>query len=359
MTRHFALQFLLLVLISLFIQGGCAPASATPSAKGVALGAPPPEIVEITATPWLVTATSAPTATPTITDTQTATPTTTFTPSPTATEMPTATATPLPPSVTPTPTYTPLPMKVVFDGDYESGKIVTGPNADQWNFDRQDGGRSEIVPVGSLFSNPALQFDPNGKPYGNVMKITIFGPAVSHPNWMGGGSGLWRQTSQSWQNGTPGQTLTAPCAVQVDLIKSRELGGGFLSVHRLNKLTNDRISVAGLEIHENTNNVRLLARDGEGNDKRVLLQSGLFNPEGWNTLRIEFLPDGSLLPYINGRLAYQRPGDLLKVPVDAAHDPGFVDAHAGYKAGGIGPGTYDAPQGDWVVNDNFMVFQHQ
>lgn len=123
MTRLFTRAFLLLVLISLLTQAGCAPASATPSATSVALGAPSPEIVQITATPWLVTATSGPTATPTITDTQTAIPTTTYTPSPTPTEMPTATATPTPPSVTATPTLTPVSFQPTFSWEthFENG----------------------------------------------------------------------------------------------------------------------------------------------------------------------------------------------------------------------------------------------
>lgn len=249
-------------------------------------------------------------------------------------------------------------MKVVFSGDFESGSIVVGPSpVDQWIYDRQDGGKSRIVPITSLFSDSALQVDGSGKPRGNVMKITMEGPAVAHPDWGSDTRGLWRAIYPAWQNGVPPQTLSAPCAVQVDIMMSKGLGGGFLGVHRLNIETDDRTSVAAYEIEPN-GKIKLLARDGKGNDKRVYLQDGLFKIGAWNTLRLEFLPDGSVMPYVNGRLAYRQMSDLLKVPVDDAHDAGFVDAHAGFILGGIGGGNDDVPKGAWLLNDNFIILRH-
>lgn len=290
-------------------------------------------------------------------NTSTPTRTASVTPTPTITPSPTQTSTNIP-TATPTSTNTPIPMNLVFNGDYESGKIEIGPSPNQWFFERQDGGTSEIIDINSVFSDPSQLLDSSGKSHGNVMRITIGGPAVSHPDWGGATPGLWRQISQAWQNGIPPHSLSAPCAVQVDLFKSKDLGGGFLSVHRLNKVTEDRISVAGYEFEPN-GRIKLLARDGRGNDKRVYLNKDLLEPSGWNTLRLEFLTDGSVVPYINGRLAYQRASDLLKVPVDKSHDAGFIDAHAGYILGGIGGSNSDVPEGSWLLNDNFMIFQQQ
>ena len=207
----------------------------------------------------------------------------------------------------------------------------------------------EIVP------DPTNSLDSEGKTRGNVLKHTIDGDPVQHLDW---GSDLWwRALYSTWRNGVNVQTLPEPAVIQVDIIKSTELLGGILGFHRLNKKTGDSISVAAIEA-DRGDVLKLLARDGKGNDTRLRLKAGLFDSRKWNTIAIELRPDGTLIPWINGINAYVDPTKPLKVPVDAEHDPGFMDAHAGYQI--ASPQKNDGIQnGLWLMNDNFMVIKYE
>lgn len=192
------------------------------------------------------------------------------------------------------------------------------------------------------------------------MKASIKGKAVPK-DWKAGSAGgpvgglYWRTAYPGWDNG---QTVHAPSAIQVDVYVQRGLYGiGLLSVHRLNKIQGDRTSVAGYEIYRGDDMV-LVARDGQGNDKRVHLKRGLFHSDEWNTLRIDFEVDGSIIPYINGQNAYVYQSDSLKVPVDDEHEAGFIDGHAGIIYANSSPDD-QYTDGQYLLNDNFMILEYR
>jgi hypothetical protein len=187
------------------------------------------------------------------------------------------------------------------------------------------------------------------------MRATIQGQSVQHLDW--GSDRWWRNGYPDWTYGYPIQLVRAPCAIQVDVYKPRDLYGiGLLSVHRLNRKTGERISCAGFEVYRSS--LVLLARDGRGNDRRVDLKQGLFKSDQWMTLRLDFLPDGRVMPYVNGQLAYARESDTLSVPVDDEYEAGFVDGHAGLIFATEGP-TDSFKQGQWLLNDNFMIMEYR
>ena len=188
------------------------------------------------------------------------------------------------------------------------------------------------------------------------MKSTIQGKPVQHPDW--GSTLWWRNILPDWCNCYPLQTVRAPSAIQVDVFKPSDLYGiDMLAVHRLNKNTGDTISVAGFEVYSDDNLV-LVVRDGQGNDTRVSLKSGLFSSDTWNTLRLDFELDGSVIPFVNGKNAYVNPSEPLKVPVDVEHDAGFVDGHAGLQSANQSQND-GYKDGQFLLNDNFMVFEYQ
>jgi hypothetical protein len=264
--------------------------------------------------------------------------------------MPTLTPTRVPPTKTPKPTETPRPVAVIFERDFNTGQLdLVKGSKDHWNFLHQDGARVEIV------SDPTGSVDASGRPRGKVMRATIQGQSVQHLDW--GSDRWWRNGYPDWTYGYPVQLVRAPCAIQVDVYKPRDLYGiGLLSVHRLNRKTGERISCAGFEVYRGS--LVLLARDGKGNDRRVDLKEGLFQSDQWMTLRLDFLLDGRVMPYVNGQLAYAHEGDTLSVPVDDEYEAGFEDGHAGLIFATEGP-TDSFKQGQWLLNDNFMIMEYR
>lgn len=287
-----------------------------------------------------------PVETPPETATHTATPTASPSAMPTHPE-PTVTK---PPTARPTPTATERPRRVIFQRDFDTGQLdIAKGTAGHWNVLHEDGVRIEIIP------DPTKSNGPNGRPRGSVMKATIRGGPVQHLDW--GSSLWWRNGYPDWTYGYPVQLVQAPCAIQVDVYKSPDLTDvGLLGVHRINVRTEDRISVSGFEIYGD--NLVLVVRDGEGRDQRVSLRHGIWKPQAWNTLRLVFEQDGTVLPYVNGQLAYEKSSDTLRVPVDADHPAGFVDGHAGIiwandnKASG-------PKEGQYLLNDNFVVLEYR
>ncbi len=299
----------------------------------------------------------------TVTPTVTNTPTSAYTPPVT----PTATAAHIPPTQTPRPTEkaTPRPKETphfgtpVFQESFESVPNVSylpAKNAgywNKWNNILSDGTKLEIVPITSISSDPAITHDAQGNAINNVLRITITGGPVVHPEW-GNPNIQWWAGEYYWTYNT-NENLKAPAAIQVDLLKSLELGGSFLSVHRKNKVTGDTISVAAIEIDPIDQGIKLLARDGSGNNTRVYLRRDLFRSGQWNTIRIEFRPDGTIIPFINGQYGYPDDQVPLEVPVDAEHDSGFMDGHAGYLNGIDANSNFRPRVGAWLLNRNFVV----
>lgn len=335
------LLVILLAVNSVFVA--CVP-SATPT---------PTLDTKVTATKIVATQTaSVPTAPPTPTQTSTSRPmgTSTITPTPTLTstptKLPTQTAT-----NTPKPTETPRPMKIIFQRDFNSGQLdIVKASPDHWNFLHEDGTKVEVIP------DPTNSLDANGKPRGYVMKATIQGDPVQHPDW---GSNLWwRNGDPDWTYGYPVKLVRAPSAIQVDVHKPSDLYGiALLGVHRQNKTNvDDRTSVAGIEIYRGDSLVQVV-RDGQGKDTRTNLKPGLFKSNQWNTLRLDFLTDGSVIPYVNGENALMDPSHPLKVPVDDKYDAGFADGHAGLQSANQDKND-GFKDGQYLLNDNFMVFEY-
>lgn len=237
-------------------------------------------------------------------------------------------------------------MRIIFNGDFER-PIVYAWGSGEWHTPLQIGGDFSIIP------DPTGSLDNRGIPRGKVLKLWASG---SGEHTESGGALFWRHIYPAWMLG-PDETVPAPCSIQVDVFtpKGIEEDLGLLGVHRYNMRTGDKISVAAYEIDGNGNLV-LLARDGKGNDKRVRLKSGIFRKGEWNTLRIDFEPDGSIYPYVNGILAYNRTSDLLSVPV-GDHPAGFADGHAGIIAANQTPD--DGLDGIWILNDNFLIVEYE
>lgn len=241
-------------------------------------------------------------------------------------------------------------MTVVFQSNFNAPlNLMNSPAT--WSNLQESGTKVEIV------TDPTSSLDADREPRGGVVKVSIQGKSVQK-EWLSTG----RKGGLYWRTGYPGwdygQTLRAPSGIQVDIFIPADLYGiGLHGVHRLNKIHGDRTSVAGYEIYRGDVLV-LVARDGQGNDKRVHLRHGLFQSGQWNTLRLDFEVDGSVIPFVNGQNAYQRPSDLLKVPVDDEYDAGFIDGHAGliFASQNEQDGFKD---GQYLLNDNFTVFEYQ
>ena len=335
------------------------------SAQQIALVSTPTGDAQSTATPMPTSTTTStltsgvPTNTPS--PSPSPIPSATNTPMPTHTPMPTATE--IPPTETPKPTPTPKPLvrprngDIVFLEDFrapaQTGIVEIGHGRlDRWANYRTDGAAVSFVTAKSVFDDPAMLLDVDGKQIEYVMKVTIGDKPVSHPDW--GSDPLWYAVYPGWENGLPAQTLGAPCAVQVDLLKPLELAGSFMSVHRLNEKTGDRASVAGYEIEPN-GRVKLVTRDGYGGDQKVYLNHALMKKSRFNRLRLEFSEDGTVLPFINNELAYQNNSKQLNVGVKRDYRPGFVDAHPGFQIS-VGPSGNPVPKpGTSMYNANFRI----
>ena len=301
------------------------------------MAATPQPSTEKTGSPNIPTQMSIPTATvvpsATATNTPTSTPTATPTPTvaPTNTKAPTATATPEPPRQ----------IIPVFQRNFDNGLDVGG-NADiaHWNALHQDGGRVEIVPIEQILSDKALQVDESGKPRGKVMKCTIQGEPVQQ--W---GTKYWRALYPDWVNGFPNKTIDAPSGLEVDVFVPKEfrgyigiLGGHFYNEHKEigNGGGGTGDGAAAIEMDQNGNLILVshyeASTDGKrpAYEQRMRLKTGLFEKGKWNKLRLIEEKDGSLKPYVNGRLALVDPGVTLKGPMDPDHKPGFYDGHSGF-----------------------------
>jgi hypothetical protein len=179
----------LIAMILAILAASCAQApAATPS---VALPKTTPRIE--TPTPI---ATDAPTAS--------------YTPTTNPTAPPTATATRIPPTATPKPTDSPRPTQVIFQRDFNNGLLdVVKAAADHWNVLHEDGTKVEVIP------DPTNSLDNDGKPREKVMKVTIHGDPVQHPDWAGSKQ-WWRVGDPDWTYGYPVKLVRAPSGIQVD-----------------------------------------------------------------------------------------------------------------------------------------------
>lgn len=243
----------------------------------------------------------------------------------------------------------PRPGSIKFQDDFENGLLVSYGDDQQWSVLYQDGGVLSVVP------DPTGSLNPAGKPRGNVLKATIQGHPVQYPSW---GTNLWwRNILPEWRNGNPLDTVRAPCAIQVDVFKPSDLFGlDLLAAHRLNKKTGDKISLTCLEVYRD-DKLTLFVRDAQGKDTGSNLIRGVFKSDQWNTVRLDFETDGSVIPFVNGQNAYLDPNQPLRLPVDSEHDAGFSDCHAGLLAANATPddGFRD---GQFLMNDNFMVLEY-
>lgn len=239
----------------------------------------------------------------------------------------------------------PTPSEQPSSGEITSGQEVFRDNfaGDQVDFGYgiwRDGTEVTLVP------------DPLNK-RGNVMQVAIIGDPVRYDGW---GQGLFWYTGYPWwQNGPQSETLPAPCSIEVDCMVAANLPRdmGLLSVHRLNKATGDKISNAGLELYMG-GFLKLVVCDGQGIDTRIDLRPGSVKLGIWNKLRLVFLPDGSVMPYINNEPAYKKDSPILNVPVDGEHDAGFCDGHAGLIWANQNP-SKGPPIGFSMWNSNFCV----
>jgi len=240
-----------------------------------------------------------------------------------------------------------------FSAPAQRGAVEIGHGRlDRWANFRTDGATISFVNTRSEFTDPELRIDVDNKPIDYAMKTAIGSNPVSHPDW--GSDPLWYAAYPGWENGLPAKTLSAPCAVQADLLTPLGLGGSFMSVHRLNEKTGDRNSVAGIEI-EPSGKMHLVTRDGYGGNHLAYLNYALMKEGRYNRLRLEFSEDGTVLPFINNELAYLDDSERLNVGIDRDYRPGFVDAHPGFQIS-VGPSGNPVPKpGTLLYNANFRI----
>ena len=88
-----------------------------------------------------------------------------------------------------------------------------------------------------------------------------------------------------------------------------------------------------------------------------LLRGVPFPVNEWVTLRLEIARDGTILPYINNKLAYTPGMKPYRIPDNI--ELGFGDGHSGlYSSSGKNP-TPDFPEGAFLYNDNFMIIKYK
>jgi hypothetical protein len=268
---------------------------------------PEQQVVFTTATPWIVTATSASMDTPTPTAT------------PTATALPIATATVVPPTVAPTEVSK---GKVIFSADFNGG---IGPGWDVGGRIRTNGTKVEFVP------------DPTGSP-NQVMKITVTGPPEEMPPQWGTGKERWLNSYPAWEN----EKRIHVSAIEVQFWYPPDFVGdvGLLSAHG----TNERRDVTGV-IMAPSRSIVCLTRITTGNE--IYFKTGTkIAPNMWHTLRIE----------------YNSNQTVFIVDDKVVHTADFkfqaLDAHAGFQWAGDEEKMKTnslPPVGAWIMQRNFRV----
>ena len=196
------------------------------------------------------------------------------------------------------------------------------------------------------------------------MKCTIQGEPVQQ--W---GTKYWRALYPDWVSGFPNKTIDAPSGLEVDVFVPKEfrgyigiLGGHFYNEHKEigNGGGGSGDGAAAIEMDQNGNLILVshyeASIDGKrpAYEQRIRLKTGLFEKGKWNTLRLVEEKDGSLKPYVNGRLALADPRVTLKGPMDPDHKPGFYDGHAGLQAANT-TAKDGFQDGHFILNDNFAI----